>query len=76
MTAALRSGMGDVPGSVAAGPLGGIAKCGATRATGREVPVCLWAGPVTVGMVMFLSESRTEATPQVASIRAEIERPA
>ncbi|MFJ6167774.1 hypothetical protein ACIQH6_21815 [Micromonospora orduensis] len=65
-------------GSVAPGPLGGVAGCGTGQAgTGIPVDVCVWSDQHTIGMVTFVKFTKADDPRGVfGQIRAELERPA
>jgi len=53
-----------------AGPLGGVAKCGTSAASGTPVAVCAWADHGSVGMTFFYNRTVAQSTSLFLKIRS------
>ncbi|MEV7623064.1 hypothetical protein [Actinoplanes sp. NPDC089786] len=60
--------------SVAAGPLGGVAKCGKADASGVDMVLCGWADEGSVGWIIWYFKSITTAKKEFVKLRGEIEK--
>jgi hypothetical protein len=58
------------------GPLGGIAKCGDSSASGVPTAVCVWSDQGSVGMVAMLFKKKADLEKEFVSIRGQIEKKA
>lgn len=61
------------PRVVAAGPLGGKAKCGDTTLEGTKIAICYWADNDSYGYLMFFGASSPKVESLLAKARGEIE---
>jgi hypothetical protein len=58
---------------VAAGPLGGIMKCGTSNGDGGAMPVCGWADNGSLGVALFPGRTINNAAKLLLDLRAGIE---
>ncbi|GAB1642357.1 hypothetical protein [Krasilnikovia sp. MM14-A1259] len=58
----------------APGPLGGIAKCGDTSASGVPTAVCVWSDTGSVGMIAMLFKKSADLEKEFVAMRGEIEQ--
>ena len=58
------------------GPLGGIAKCGDSSASGVPTAVCVWSDQGSVGMIAMLFKKRADLEKEFVTMRGEVEHKA
>ncbi len=77
-TAFIDAAVGGLPltgvTTVAAGPLGGAAKCGKAEAGGANLVMCGWADASSTGRIIWYFTSVATAQAEFAELRAEIEQ--
>jgi len=54
---------------VAAGPMGGVMRCGTSNGDGAPIPVCGWADGGSLALAMFPNRTVAEAAPLFRQIR-------
>jgi hypothetical protein len=64
------TGLHDVP----AGPLGGTMKCGTTRSSGADMPVCGWADHGSLALAMFPDRTEADAATLFEEIRSAAQK--
>ncbi|MEV6492096.1 hypothetical protein AB0M20_26275 [Actinoplanes sp. NPDC051633] len=55
------------------GPLGGIAKCGETTASGVKTAICVWSDNGSIGMFAMLFKGKAELQKEFVTLRGEVE---
>lgn len=60
--------------TVAAGPLGGEAKCGDAEASGVPLGVCVWSDKGSLGMIIVYFKSGDEAAAELPTMRGQIQQ--
>jgi hypothetical protein len=58
------------------GPLGGIAKCGATSQKAVKMAVCVWSDNGSTGMFAMLFKSKADLEKEFVTLRGEVEKKA
>src|SRR5436305_4097688 len=71
----LNDDSGSVTGlrEVAAGPFGGVVKCGTSNGDGGAMPVCGWADNGSLAIALFPGRSQDVATKLLLDLRSAIE---
>jgi hypothetical protein len=56
------------------GPLGGIAKCGDSTASGVQMAVCVWSDNGSIGLITMLFKGKSDLEKEFIGMRGQIER--
>ena len=60
---------------VAAGPLGGVMRCGSTQTDGGAMAVCAWADHGSIGLGMFPNRPVDQSAELLRTMRGSIQKP-